>query len=343
MRKVIFLLYILGVCSSVMAQEISVKSLTLLPNDRTALEQPVYDNLKEPCALIKINANGLRGLFFPKKGRDHKTDSYDEKSGYYLVYIPTGTKRLAYNHSDYLAGEINFSNYVKELEAGKTYLLNLVATSPKKAESMVIITVEPRDAKVMFDGKNIPQAKGGVYSFNVNPGNYYYEVWADNHVIKSGTVTAERGKETKVSEELEWIRHSVRVDCNVSNAQVYVDNVYYGTPGKIRLPQGVHTIAIKANDYLDLEKSVTIDADTPSLRFTLKKNENRVTYGVVDVKIYSLSNSSRMYKNQKQIIEWKKSGDVVKFPPGKYLLSDDDYNEYKLVVKKGSGPMTVRF
>ena len=122
-----------------LAQQITVKSLKLLPQDQTAVEQPVLDNLKDPCALVKIDAGGLKGLFFPKKGRDHKTDSFDEKTGLYLVYIPTGTKRLAYNHEDYLAGEIVFGNYVGKLEAGKTYLLTMEVPSLKKIESIVMM------------------------------------------------------------------------------------------------------------------------------------------------------------------------------------------------------------
>ena len=343
MKRIIILSFLMVVYSSVIAQDINVKSLTLLPNDNTAMEKPVLDNLKDPCALVKIDAKGLKGMFFPKKGRDHKADSFDGDTGLYLVYVPTGTKRLSYNHADYLAGEIVFANYVGELEIGKTYLLTMEATAPTKAESMVIITVNPHDARVVFDGKEAPLAIGGVYTFYVKPGTYDYSVLADDHITHNGTASAEQGQKTKISTDLQWIRHGVSINCNVNDAQVYVDNAYYGKPGKFRLPQGVHTICLKADDYLDMEKSVTINADTPSFDFLLKKNENKVVIGAVEVTIYSLSNSTRIYKNQRQIKEWKKNGDVVKFMPGKYLLSDNDYNEYKLVVKKGSAPMTVKF
>lgn len=322
---------------------ISVKSLKLLPNDNTAIEKPVYDNRQDPCALVKIDAGGLKGLFFPKKGRDHKEDSYDEDTGLYLVYIPTGTKHLTYNHANYLSGDIVFADLKIGLEAGKTYLLTMKADASQKSNGLVIITVYPQNAQVVFDGKDVPLSDGGVYSFNVSPGTYNYTVKAENHITQRGMVSAEIGKETKIATELQWIRHTVNVGCNVSNAQLYVDDIYYGKPGKISLPQGKHTIGIKAKDYIDIMESIDITPDTPSLDFTLKKNEKKVVYGAVEVTIYSLSNSKRMFKNQRQIKEWKKSGDVVNFIPGKYLLSDDDYNEYKLVVKKGSAPMTVKF
>ena len=337
----LFLLWFTG--SSVMAQQITVKSLKLLPQDRTAIEQPVLDNLKDPCALVKVDAGGLKGLFFPKKGRDHKADSFDEKTGLYLVYIPTGTKRLAYNHEDYLAGEIVFGNYIGKLEAGKTYMLTIEAASLQRHENMVIISVNPQDARVIFEGKEAPRTNTGFYTFNVKPGTYDYSVLADDHVTQNGTVNVEQGREAKLSVELPWIRHSVSINCNVKDALVYVDKVLYGKPGKFRLPQGIHTIGIKADDYLDSEREVKIGANTQVLDFILKKNENRKVIGAVEVTIYSLSNSSRIYKNQRQIKEWKKNGDMVKFMPGKYLLSDDDYNEYKLVIKKGSAPLTVRF
>ena len=194
---------------------------------------------------------------------------------------------------------------------------------------------------MIFDGKEVPRANTGFYTFNVKPGTYDYSVQADDHVTQNGTASVEQGKETRLSIELPWILHSVSINCNVKDAQVYVDNVLYGKPGRFRLPQGVHTIGVKADDYLDSERNVEIGADTQVLDFILKKNENKTVIGAVT--IYSLSNSRRIYKNQRQIKEWKKNGDVVKFMPGKYLLSDDDYNEYKLVIKKGSPPLTVRF
>ncbi len=326
-----------------MAQQITVKDLKLLPQDRTAIEQPVLDNSKEPCALVKIDAGGLKGLFFPKKGYDHINNSYDKETGYYLVYIPAGMNRLAYNHAEYLAGNIIFSDHISQLDAGKTYLLTLEATTSKRNSGIVIITVTPAYAHVVFDGKEAQPIDGGVYTFNVKPGTYDYSVEAENFVTQNGTANAEEGKETKISAELPWIRHNVHIKCNVKNAQVYVDDGLYGPPGEIRLPQGMHRICVKAKDYLDMEKFVTINAYTPSLNFHLKKNENIVRVGAVEVTIYSLSNSSRIYKNGRQVKEWKKNGDVVKFMPGKYLLSDDYYNEYKLVIKKRSDPIKVKF
>ena len=342
MIRKILLICLLAVGSNAMAQQINVKSLTLLPDDQTAIEKPVYDNLKDPCALLRIDVGGLKGLFFPKLGKDHKADSLDEKTGIYLVYIPTGTKHLAYNHKDYLSGEIVFTNLIENLEPGKTYLLTMEAEANRKSEGIVIFTVTPRNARVVFNGKEA-EVTGGMHSFSVKPGTYTYTIYADDHVPQKGTANVELGKDTKIATDLQWILHSVSVDCNVSDAQVYVDNVYYGKPGKFRLPQGKHTIGIKAEGYLDNEQTVEISANTPSFPFLLKKNENKTIIGAVDVTIYSLSNSSRMFKNQKQIKEWKKSGDVVKLMPGKYLLSDDDYNEYKLVIKKGSAPVTVKF
>lgn len=343
MTRKLVLLCLLVVASSLKAQQITVKSLRLLPADNTAIESPVYDNLKDPCALVKIDAGGLKGLFFPKKGSDHNEDFYDENTGLYLVYIPTGTRRLTYNHADYLSGDIVFADFNTKLEIGKTYLLTMEADISQKSGGMVIMTVSPQNARVVFDGKEAPLSEGGVYSFNVKPGVYDYVVRADNRITQRGTISAKTGKEAKVSAELQWIRHTVDVRCNVGNAQVYVDDIYYGKPGKMSLPQGRHTIGVKAKDHIDMTQTVDINSGTLPLNFTLKKNENKVVIGSVAVTIYSLSNSSRIYKNQRQIKEWKKSGDVVNFMPGKYLLSDDDYNEYKLVVKKGSAPMTVRF
>lgn len=341
MRKNIFLLLLTLTCC-LQAQELEIKSLALLPSDNTAQSSPVLDNRQSPCALIKVDVGGLRGLLFPNKGRDHKENSFDEQTGLYLVYVPSAIKRLAYNHPNYLAGEIQFADYVGQLESGRTYLLKMEAPATALTGSVVVLKVQPADAIVEFDGREAEPSPDGIYKFPVEAGSYGYKVSADNHVSQRGTATVEQGETKTISKKLPWVTHEVDVQCNIRSAQVYVDNVYYGTTGKLKLPQGTHTVRLKSDSYLDSEKTVQIAEDVPTLAFSLKKNKNLKEIHAVDVRIYSLCGSEHIYKNQKKLDEWTNGG-IVKFMPGKYLLTDDEYNQYKLVVKEGSEPMEVRF
>jgi len=341
MRKTIITFLLMAVCS-LQAQNLTIKSLTLLADDNTAIEKQVLDNRQNPCALIKVETGGLKGLLFPNKGRDHKENTYDEQTGQYLVYIPAAIKKLTYSHPDYLSGEIIFGDYVGKLEAGKTYLLTIETPVNAMSGSVVVIKVNPMDASVVFDGKAATPTDDGVYEFTVQPGSYAYSISAPDHLTQKGTASVEQGETKTLSKKLLWIRHDVNMRCNVSDAQVYVDNTFYGKVGKLSLPQGKHNIRIKAPKYLDVEEQVTIKANMPELSYTLKKNKNVKDVHAVDVIIYSLHQSSKMYKNQKRIKEWT-NGATIKFMPGTYYLTDDDYNEYKLVVKEGSAPMTVKF
>ena len=341
MRKIILAFVLMYVCG-LNAQELNIKSFVLLPDDNTAMEKPLLDNNNHPCALIKVDTGGLKGLLFPNKGRDHTEDAYDEQTGQYLIHIAAAIKKITYNHPDYLPGEIVFGDYVGKLEAGKTYLLTMEAPVNALSGCVVVIKVNPMDASLMFDGKSVEPTPDGVYKFTVQPGSYAYSISAPDHIPQKGTASVEQSETKTLSKKLAWIRHEVNVHCNVSDAQVYVDNTFYGKVGKVSLPQGTHNIRIKATGYLDAEEQVTIGANTPVLSYTLKKNKNVKDVHAVDVIIYSLHNATKIYKNEKRIKEWT-NGATIKFMPGTYILTDNDYNEYKLVVKEGSPPMTVKF
>lgn len=339
LRKLIILLLLLAVVG-IQAQELKIKSFEPMPNDNTAIKHPCQDNNNKNCALIKIKTGNVKGFVFPRE--DHYRELYDEKEKSYFIYLSVDYPKLYIDHPDYHGVSINFDdfdNLEEGIEEGKTYSLTLDIPATV-GNTMIVIKVQPTTAKLIFNNEVAAHSPQGIYKFSVSPDTYNYSIQADDFMPIKGSISVEKGETKTVTKRLMPIMHEVNVNCNAGGAQIYVDNVTYGTVGKVRLPQGRHTIRIQKDGYIDYSENVTISASTVTLSFNLKKNKNVKEIHATPVTIYSKSKSSRIFKNYKVIKEWR-NGATIMFMPGKYLLTDDGDNEYELIV--GNKPLTITF
>lgn len=316
------------------AQNLVVKSVSLQPNDMAAIEQPCFDQNGDTCALLKIKTDNLEGIEFSNPNQYIKKNY---SAGIYYVYVPAINRKLDLLHKDYMPIQVDMSNYgYRRLRGGKTYLITLDA--PKKTDLMssIIIKVEPKQSQITFDEQTYEAHQNGTFEFPVQTGNHIYEVAAQNYHSQKGSINIGKSEVKTVSVRLQPITHEVIIGSNVERARVFIDNIDYGQAGKLLVPQGVHTIRVQADGYVDIEKEVIISASTAPLSFMLQKNKRTTHIHATSVTIYSKSN--RVYKNNKQIKEWT-NGATIMFMPGKYMLSDDFGNSKKIIV--GSEPMTV--
>lgn len=317
------------------AQSLMVNKVTMQPNDKTAFLSPCLDSNGDTCALIKIKVSDVEGIEFPNKNQYVKSTYAD---GIYQIYMPTISRRLDYRHADYLPGQIDFGEYgYRRLRAGKTYLVQMEAPSNVNKESLLILKVHPVSARVSFNGSNIGISSTGIYEFPLREGSYSYNVIMDNYSPLNGTVQIGKDENKTLALTLKPILHAVKVNCNVGDAHVFVDNVDFGEVGMLSLPQGNHHIRIQGEGYLDLEENVNIQSNMPPLSYSLKKNKNIREIHATPVHIYS--NSTKVYKNNKEIKDWEKSGDLVLIMPGEYIISDKSGNTRKIEV--GTNPMDV--
>lgn len=334
--KIILLTIVLFCAESISAQDLKVKNIELLSNDLSAQNAPCYDKSGKACALIKIKADNLKGMDFPKKSQYVKA-SYDDRNNVYLVYIPEKLHKLSLMHPDYLPLDFDLADFgYKLLKGGQTYLVQLEVPITGLNRSIIVIKVQPQNSSLIFNGEVMPHVNDGIYEIPVSPGTYTYSIKAENYQPSYGTTIVEKGETKTLSKRLRPITHIVDIKCNIKDARVFIDNIDYGYVGKLQLPQGKHQIRIQKQGFLDIEDVVDISSLTGSLSYTLNKNVGEGT----PVTIHSKSNSKRMYKNGRKISEWY-NGATIKFKPGKYLLSDDDLNEYEITV--GDKPMTVKF
>lgn len=329
------LLFFLFSTLIVEAQSLSVKAVSLQPDDKTALLSPCLDNNGDTCALIKLKVPNVIGMEFPNQAQYIKATYSD---GVYLIYIPTISRRLDFRHANYLPGQIDLGEHgYRRLKAGKTYLVQMEVPSNKNEKSLLLLKVKPLGARLVFNGNRINLSTTGIYEFPLQEGSYCYSATMEDFYSLDGSIQVGKNENKTIALNLRPIMHSVKVNCNISDAHVFVDNVDYGKVGVLSLPQGNHHIRIQGDGYLDAEDNVNIQHGTTSLSYLLKKNNNIKEIHATPVRIFT--NSSKVYKNNKQIEDWKKSGDVVKIMPGKYEISDNNQNCKQIVV--GLEPMDV--
>lgn len=320
--------------TSSLGQNMTIKSVSLNPVDKTATTQVCLDNNGDTCAMLKIKTDNLEGIEFSNPNQYIKA-TYE--TGIYSVYLPELSRKLDIKHKDYMPIQLNMADYgYKKLRKGKTYLVVLDAPKKTDLKSSVILKIEPQNAVVTFNKKQLEPSDNGTYEIPVTAGSYSYTVTAENYQQKEGTISVVKNEVKTFPIRLTPITHEVVVGSNVDKARVFIDNIDYGSIGKIIIPQGNHIIRVQAEGYVDEEKQVAVNASTGSLSFILKENKRVTHIHATPVTIYSKSSS--VYKNNKRIKEWS-NGAAIMFMPGKYLLSDDNGASQKIVV--GSEPMTV--
>lgn len=118
---------------SIQAQEFSVSSFRLLPNDVSAFIRPVRDLNNEACALIKVEAPQDFAFSSPLGIVKRK-----DEVGEIWLYLPKGTKTLTLKHPEW--GVVRDYQLGKPLESRMTYELKLNLPRPEVTEIHDTIT-----------------------------------------------------------------------------------------------------------------------------------------------------------------------------------------------------------
>ena len=319
---------------SAFAQELTIKNVSMQPNDLTAVQSVCLDNNQDTCALLKIKTDNLEGVQFPEQNQYIKSYYSD---GIYYVYLPALCTKLDIQHKDYLKIQLDMKDFgFKRLHKGKTYLVILEAPKIKDLESSLVIKVEPESSTLYFDEQEYSSNSNGTYKIPISPGNHTYKVVFPDYLSENGTIQIGKLEAKTLTVVLKPILHEIDVKSNVDDASVYVDNIYYGRVGNLKLPQGNHNIRVQAEGYVDSENDVQINSATGSLSYNLELNRKVIDVHPTPVRIFSTA--SNVYKDNKKIKEWK-NGAIINIMPGKYLIEDDAGHKQK--IKVNSEPMDV--
>ena len=130
------------------AQEFSVASFRLLPNDVSAFIHPERDLNNEACALIKVEAPADFAFSSPLGIVKRK-----DEVGEIWIYLPKGSKTLTLKHPEW--GVLRDYRFGKALESRMTYELKLNLPKPEVTELHDTIV----QVKTVVDTIAIPTAK----------------------------------------------------------------------------------------------------------------------------------------------------------------------------------------
>ncbi len=131
------ILILLMVCAGIQpvgAQEFSVSSFRVLPNDVTAFINPVQDRNGEDCGLIKVMAPD-DFVFSTPLGIVKRED----KVGEIWLYVPHGTKKITIKHSQW--GVLR--DYILPSRISSHITAELVIASPVTAKAETVTPVVP--------------------------------------------------------------------------------------------------------------------------------------------------------------------------------------------------------
>ena len=256
--------------SAIDAQQLTVKSVNLRPQDARARTNPRDDAKGKKCAIIRVGVVGVENLVFPDA-----VGNVERSLSEYVVYVPDGLKSLNYkNKSGQEEGSINFDDYGLEINSLASY--DVVFESEDRLRS-AIFSIQPANATLTFDGKKVDVNSDGIAMINKPVGEYSYMVMADGYLGQSGTVTLTEDDISTVTDIiLEQQLYPVTIKVFPEESTVFIDNVPYTKDAlsDLKLPGGKHELRITAANYRDKESTINVSSNMSPYTFTLKEANN---------------------------------------------------------------------
>ena len=149
------ILFFISFCLGVKAQQFSVASFRLLPNDITAYISPVKDLNRDACALIKVVGESDFVFSTPLGIVKRK-----EEVGEIWIYVPNGTIQITIKHPRW--GVMRDFNLEFPLESRMTYELVLLPPQEQLTHKQ-LIKMEIKPLRIAKRLQNIPD----IYTLSV--------------------------------------------------------------------------------------------------------------------------------------------------------------------------------
>jgi len=279
------------------AQQISVESFRILPNDLDArVAHPQHDQNGDVAALIKIVTTETG--FYWEGGMLGIVHS-ERKPGEYWVYVPRGAQRITIKHDD--LGVLRNYAYPEPIEAATVYEMRLVTgrvettVIPAEIESQwLLISVEPATAMIYLNDKF---EATGTLSKKLMPGSYTYRAEAPLYHTEAGRFTITAAKKEELSLRLNPNYGFVEVKSTPeTGARVMIDGreagfVTNGTSDKLQ--SGEHTVTVVKEQFQPTSRKITVsDGQTTTLTLDMAPN-----FATVEVKLPS---DATLYINNEQ-------------------------------------------
>ena len=271
MNKIFIFLLMICMSATVYAQQLTVMSVNLRPQDARARTNPRDDANGKKCAIIRVGVVGIDDLVFPDA-----IGNVERSLSEYIVYVPDGLKLLRYkNKTGKNLGSINFEDYGLEINSLASY--DVIFESTDRLRS-AIFSIQPVNATLTFDGKNYDVNSDGIVMINKPVGEYSYTIMAEGYLGQSGTVTlTEDDISTVTNIILEQQLYPVTIKVFPEESTVFIDNVPYSNEqlSDLKLSIGRHLIRVTSANYKEKESYINVKSNIDPFCFVLKKNKEK--------------------------------------------------------------------
>lgn len=159
---------------------------------------------------------------------------------------------------------------VVTVEAGRQSMIQLRLTAVQLAMGKIVVNSDVAGARVFVDNEDRGEAP--VVITDAEAGTHAIRVVAPGRQEFRTTCNIGPGQDCKIDASMAAESTPVRVEANVSNASLYVDDSYIGpVPWEGDLPIGSHKIEVRADDFRPHAEVVSLRSspDTRVFYFTL--------------------------------------------------------------------------
>lgn len=272
MKRLLFLLIILCASTMIFAQQLTVKTVNLRPQDARARTNPRNDAKGQKCAIIRVRVVGVENLVFPDA-----VGNVERSMSEYIVYVPEGLKTLRYNNKEGKSlGTIKFDDWDQEINSLASYDVTFESSDHLRS---AIFSIQPANATLFFDGKKVDVNNDGVAMINKPVGNYSYRVEAKGYIGQEGIVSLEEDDVSTVTDViLDERLYPVSIIAVPEKATVFIDNKAYtkNEMTDLKLSEGKHSVRVTASNYQDDERSITVKSSMDPVYVVLKEAKHEV-------------------------------------------------------------------
>mgnify|MGYP002623678212 FL=1 len=243
---------------SLMAQQLTVSSMTAAPMDISASQYERKDVNGQPCALIKVQLAAVGARF-----EGNVIGDTEFKTGEYWVYMSSGSQMLRIKHPNVLPLTITFQDYgIKSVQGKQTYELvlvmpQLIGQEVDDGMRYLVMSVTPAHSIVYIDGQ-LQQVNNGTVSRRLSMGRHTYRVEAVGYAPESGTVELGDGKKS-LPVTLKSVQATLTVTCPTGGSNVYVNDQLRGTaPWTGELTAGDYLVEARLQSHRSHRQNITL-------------------------------------------------------------------------------------
>ena len=285
LRRALLMLWVF-VATTLSAQNISVASFKMLPNDLTANTYGTSekDFNGEVAALIKV-VTSEQGLVF--EGGMVGIVKTRQEVGEVWVYVPHGIKKITVRHQQ--LGVLRDYFFPIPIEKARTYEMVLTTgrvetvVTHAVTKQYVLFNVSPANASVELGDELLTVDESGCAAKNVPYGTYDYRVSCANYHTTAGKVTVTAAGKAEVNVTLRpnfgWLKLDA-ADEAYHGAYVYINNERVGQLPYTsdELKSGTYKVRVAKSMYKSYESQVMVaDNETTTQQVTLIPNFASVT------------------------------------------------------------------